>query len=59
MTDVLNTVCYLFFPTLGVAMAIFGGLAHSRTQRARMQTIQAYVAQGKEPPADLLASVSR
>lgn len=55
----LNLICYLAFPALGVAMAVFGGLAHSRTQRARLETVQAYVAQGIEPPAELLKLVSR
>lgn len=59
MADFTTLAYALFCPALGVMMAIVGCLAHSRMQRTRMETIQAYVAQGKEPPADLLASVSR
>jgi hypothetical protein len=49
---------WLIFPLFGMVMALWGMASSERRSRRAMDLIDAYVRQGKEPPAELLSIAS-
>lgn len=59
MAEFLHNFWWLIFPLFGMYMAIQGNSAHERKTRDVIALIKSYTDQGKEPPPELLQSISK
>ncbi|WP_150131406.1 hypothetical protein [Caulobacter mirabilis] len=59
MVDLFEKYWWLLFPLMGFAFGGFGMWLNYKRSRDALELIKMYAQQGKEPPAGLLAAVSR
>jgi hypothetical protein len=59
MEELFRDYWWLLFPIFGMVLVFFGMMQEDHRARARLDLIRSYVAQGKEPPAELLKLASQ
>jgi hypothetical protein len=59
MAEFLHNFWWLIFPIFGMYMAIQGSNSNERRTRDVITLIKTYTDQGKEPPPELLQSISK
>jgi hypothetical protein len=59
MAEFLHNFWWLIFPIFGMYMAIQGSGSRERSTRDVITLIKSYTDQGKEPPPELLQSISK
>lgn len=57
--DFLSDFWWLIFPIFGMVMAVQGTNSQERRTRDAIALIKSYTEQGKEPPPELLQSISK
>jgi hypothetical protein len=57
--DFLHDFWWLIFPVFGMFMAVQGANSHERRTRDAITLLKSYADQGKEPPPELLQSISK
>jgi hypothetical protein len=59
MTEIFHAYWWLLFPLFFFLAAGWGSFMRYKRTQAKIDLIKSYTAAGKEPPADLLASIDR
>lgn len=59
MTEIFHAYWWLLFPLFFFLAAGWGSLMRYKRTQAKIDLIKTYAAAGREPPADLLASLDR
>jgi hypothetical protein len=59
MDDLFRNFWWLLFPLFWFISAGWGSLMRYKSTRAKIDLLKTYAASGKEPPADLIASLDR